>query len=41
MQIPLDLGYALTIRKSQGMEFYYLEVHLDKIFGPGQGYVAL
>lgn len=41
MQIPLDLGYALTIHKSQGMEFDYLEVHLDKIFGPGQGYVAL
>ena len=41
MQIPLDLSYALTIHRSQGMEFDYLEVHLDKIFGPGQGYVAL
>ena len=41
MQIPLDLSYALTIHRSQGMEFDYLEVHLDKIFGPGQAYVAL
>ena len=40
-QIPLDLAYALTIHRSQGMEFEYLEVYLDKVFEPGQSYVAM
>lgn len=40
-QIPLDLAYALTIHRSQGMEFEYLEVYLDKVFEPGQSYVAV
>ena len=34
-QIPLDLAYAMTIHKSQGMSFYFLEVDLSKVFEPG------
>ena len=39
-QIPLDLAYCMTIHKSQGMEFDYLEVDLSDVFDPGQAYVA-
>ena len=40
-QVPLDLVYALTIHRSQGMGFDFVEVHVDKVFEPGQSYVAL
>jgi len=36
-QVPLDLAYALTIHRSQGMGFDFVEVHVDKVFEPGQG----
>jgi ATP-dependent DNA helicase PIF1 len=40
-QIPLILGWALTIHKSQGMTLEYLEVSSKYIFERGQLYVAL
>ena len=39
-QVPLDLAWALTVHKSQGMTLSRAEVVVDDAFAPGQAYVA-
>lgn len=41
VQIPLKLGYAITIHKSQGNTFAAVNVDITGVFQEGQAYVAL
>jgi ATP-dependent exoDNAse (exonuclease V) alpha subunit len=40
-QLPLQLAYALTIHKSQGMSLPNVSVDCQNIFAPGQLAVAI
>jgi ATP-dependent DNA helicase PIF1 len=40
LQLPLMLGYAVTIHKSQGMTLQYAQIDVKEVFAPGQAYVA-
>lgn len=41
LQVPLKLGWAITIHKSQGMGLPWMVANLDNIFEDGQGCVVL
>ena len=41
LQLPLNLAWALTVHKSQGMSISRLQVNISKCFAPGQAYTAL
>lgn len=40
-QFPLTLAWAITIHKSQGLQFDNIVIHTKGVFCPGQIYVAL
>ena len=40
-QIPLKLGWALTVHRSQGMTLDRVDIDLFRAFAPGHAYVAM
>ena len=40
-QLPLDLGWAMTVHKAQGLTIESSVVDLSYVFAPGPAYVAL
>jgi len=40
-QLPLILGWAITIHKAQGMSLDCVDIELARLFAEGQGYTAL
>lgn len=41
VQLPLTLGYALTVHKCQGLTLDNIDLHFGTMFTKGQAYVAL
>ena len=39
-QIPLKLGWAMTVHRSQGMTLERVDIDLERAFAPGHAYVA-